>query len=123
MDEWDLIGRVGYLLGNILFSVLEGYGLTGRVWAFPFFQIRVLGLTSRASVWAAMEGYGRGTDHIALLGWRVEYLAHFFIPIRTHRNHVFRKIKPNPFLNIEKATLTFQNLNEFMIESCHPLYS
>ena len=34
--------------------------------------------------------------------------------IWTHRNHVvFRKSKPNPFLIIEKATLTFQNLNEF----------
>ena len=33
------------------------------------------------SVWAAMEGHGRGTDPIALLGWRVEYLAQFYIPI------------------------------------------
>ena len=47
----------------------------------PFFQIRVLGLSSRVSVWAAMEGYGRGTYPIVLLGWRVEYLARFSIPI------------------------------------------
>ena len=33
----------------------------------PIFQIHVLGLMSRASVWAAMEGHGRGTDPIALL--------------------------------------------------------
>ena len=39
--------------------------------------------------------------------------------ISTHRNHVvFRKSKPNPFLIIKKSTLTFQNLNEFMNESC-----
>ena len=39
--------------------------------------------------------------------------------IWTHGNHVvFRKRKPNIFLIIEKATLTFQNLNEFMNESC-----
>ena len=32
-----------------------------------------------------------------------------------HRNHVvFRKIKPNPFLIIEKATSSLQNLNELM---------
>ena len=71
----------GYLLGNILVPILEGCGLTSRVWAFPFFQIRVLGLSSQVSVWAAMEGYGRGTDPIVLLGWRVEYLARFSIPI------------------------------------------
>ena len=72
---------MGYLLGNILVPILEGCGLTGRVWAFPFFQIRVLGLSSRVSVLAAMEGYGRGTDPIVLLGWRVEYLTRFSIPI------------------------------------------
>ena len=55
--------------------------MTGRVWAFLFFQIRVLGLTSRASVRAVIEGYGRGTDPTALLGWRVECLAQFYIPI------------------------------------------
>ena len=39
--------------------------------------------------------------------------------IWTHRNHVvFRNSKPNPLLIIEKATLTFQNLYEFMNESC-----
>ena len=33
----------------------------------------------------------------------------------THRNQaVFRKIKPNPFLIIEKATSSFQNLNELI---------
>ena len=55
--------------------------MTGRVWAFLFFQIRVLGLTSRASVRAVIEGYGRGTDPTALLGWRVECLVQFYIPI------------------------------------------
>ena len=35
---------------------------------------------SRASVWAAMEGRGCGTDPVALLGWRLEYLAQFYIP-------------------------------------------
>ena len=30
---------------------------------------------------------------------------------------VFRKIKPNPFLVIEKATSTFQNFHEFMSET------
>ena len=38
-------------------------------------------LTSRASVWAVAEGHGCGTEPIALLGWWVEYLAHFSIPI------------------------------------------
>ena len=51
------------------------------VGAFPFFQIRVLGLMNRASVWATMEGHEQGTDPIALLGWRMEYLAQFYIPI------------------------------------------
>ena len=55
--------------------------MTGRVWAFLFFQICVLGLTSRASARAVIEGYGRGTDPTALLGWRVECLAQFYIPI------------------------------------------
>ena len=55
--------------------------MTGRVWAFLFFQIRVLGLTSRASVRVVIEGYGFGTDPTALLGWRVECLAQFYIPI------------------------------------------
>ena len=55
--------------------------MIGRVWAFLFFQIRVLGLTSRASVRAGIEGYGRGTDPTALLGWPVECLAQFYIPI------------------------------------------
>ena len=55
--------------------------MTGRIWAFLFFQIRVLGLTSRASVRAVIEGYGFGTDPTALLGWRVECLAQFYIPI------------------------------------------
>ena len=99
MDEWDLIGRVGYLLGNILFSVLEGCGLTGRVWAFPFFQIHVLGLMSRASVWAAMEGHGRGTDPIALLGWRVEYLAQFYIPINNIGSYFFL-LDNNPLVKL-----------------------
>ena len=31
---------------------------------------------------------------------------------------IFRERKPNPFLIIEKATLTFQNLIEFMNGSC-----
>ena len=55
--------------------------MTGQVWAFLFFQIRVSGLTSRASVRAVIEGYERGTDPTALLGWRVECLAQFYIPI------------------------------------------
>ena len=45
----------------------------------PIFQIRVLGLLSRVSVWAAMEGYGRDTDPIVLLGWRV-ILGPFLYP-------------------------------------------
>ena len=51
------------------YSVLEEYGLIGRVWAFPFPQVRVLDLTSRASVWAVVEGHGCGMEPIALLGW------------------------------------------------------
>ena len=36
-----------------------------------------------------------------------------------HRNQVvFRKIKPNSFFIIEKATLTSQNLNAFKSDSC-----
>ena len=94
MDEWDLIGRVGYLLGNILFSIIEGCGLTDRVWAFPFFQIRVLGLTSRDSVWAAMKGYGRGTDPIALWAgewntWPISLSLSIVINMVTIYNYVF----------------------------------
>ena len=55
--------------------------MTGRVWAFLFFQIRVLGLTSRAFVRAVIEGCGCGTGPTALLGWQVECLAQFYIPI------------------------------------------
>ena len=48
--------------------------------------------------------------------WEVGLRAYFLNSIRNQV--VFRKIKPNPFLIIEKATLTFQNLNEFMSGSC-----
>ena len=65
MDELDIV------LGNIPFSVLEGYGLTGRAWAFPFSQIRVLDLTSWAFVWTVVKGHGCGAEPIALLGWLV----------------------------------------------------
>ena len=50
-----MIGRIGCLLGNILFSVLERYGLTGRVWAFPFFQIHVFGPNKSGF---CLSGYG-----------------------------------------------------------------
>ena len=47
----------------------------------PIFPNSVLGPTSWAFVWAAMEGHGHGAEPIALLGWRVGYLAYFSIPI------------------------------------------
>ena len=41
-----------------------------------------------------------------------------FFGIFGHINHVvFRKSKPKPFLIIEKTTLTFQTLNEFVSDS------
>ena len=49
--------------------------MTGRVWAFLFFQIRVLGLTSRASVRAVIEGYG--IARTPLLFWAGEWNAWF----------------------------------------------
>ena len=58
-------------MGNILFYDLEEYGLIGRVWAFPFPQVRVLDLTSRASVWAVLEGHGCGMEPIAF--WAGEW--------------------------------------------------
>ena len=44
--------------------------------------------------WPAMEGYGRGTDPIVLLGWRVEYLACFSIPINLVYNLKFEIYVP-----------------------------
>ena len=51
-----LIGRIGYRLGNILFSVLAKYGLISRVWAFQFTQDRALDLASRASILGCYGG-------------------------------------------------------------------
>ena len=56
MDEWNLIGRVGYLLGNILVPILANYGLIGRVWASQFIQDSALDLSSRASVLGCYGG-------------------------------------------------------------------
>ena len=56
MDEWDLIGRVGYLLGNILVPILENYGLIRRVWTSQFIQDSALDLSSRASVLGCYGG-------------------------------------------------------------------
>ena len=47
----------------------------------PIFPNPCFGPIERVFVWAAMEGYGRGTDPIVLLGWRVEYLTRFSIRI------------------------------------------
>ena len=48
---------------------------------------------SRASVWAAMEGRGCGTDPVALLGWRLECLAQFYIPINSNIKCIDSTIK------------------------------
>ena len=55
------------------------------------------------SVWAAMEGHGRGTDPIALLGWRVEYLAQFYIPIinQIEALLIFLDMVPHDIISIE----------------------
>ena len=55
--------------------------MTGQVWAFLIFQIHVLGPTGWAFAWAAVDGRGPGVEPIALLGWRMGYLAYLFIPI------------------------------------------
>ena len=55
--------------------------MTGQAWAFLIFQFHVLGPTSWASAWAAVDGRGHGAEPLALLDWRMGYLAHFFIPI------------------------------------------
>ena len=40
--------------------------------------------------------------------------------IWNHRNQVvFKKIQPNPFLVIEKATYIFQNLQDYLMDSYH----
>ena len=50
------------------------------MWAFPFFQIHVLGLMSRAFVWAAMEGHGQGTDPHCSFGLAIGILGPVLYP-------------------------------------------
>ena len=52
----ELIGRVEYLLGNILVPILANYGLIGRVWASQFIQDNALDLSSWASVLGCYGG-------------------------------------------------------------------
>ena len=50
--------------------------MTGQVlWAFQIFQIHVLGPTSWAFSWAAVDGRGHGPEPIVLLGGRMGYLG------------------------------------------------
>ena len=98
--------------------------MTGRVWAFLFFQIRVLGLTSRASVRAVIEGYGRGTDPIALLGWRVECLAQFYIPISCPPSPCVRTAWARAVINPATVVISTCLLRYGLIkpDRCHTWY-
>ena len=67
-----------------------------------------------------MEGHERGTDPLALLGWRVEYLAHSSLPINWKRK--MKKLREKEArisykIIKKKKTTIFKKFNHQIFES------